>query len=71
VPDVPGVCDDAAGLRAAKARLRELLAGRDAELAALRALVAGLQAQLADLAARAGQNSKNSSRPPSSDGLGA
>jgi len=68
VPDVPGVSDDAAGLRAAKARLRELLAGRDAEL---RALVAGLQVQLADLAARAGQNSKNSSRPPSSDGLGA
>ena len=68
MPDVPGVSDDAAGLRAAKARLRELLAGRDAEL---RALVAGLQVQLADLAARAGQNSKNSSRPPSSDGLGA
>ncbi len=28
-----------------------------------------LQAQVADLAARAGQNSKNSSKPPSSDGL--
>ncbi len=51
------------------ARLRELLAERDAEVAALRELVAGLQAQVADLAAKAGQNSKNSSKPPSSDGL--
>jgi hypothetical protein len=66
-PDVPG---DAAGLRAANARLRELLAERDAQVAGLRALVADLQAQVAELAARAGQNSKNSSRPPSSDGLG-
>ena len=40
-------------------------------IAALRALVASaeLQAHVADLAARVGQNSKNSSRPPSSDGL--
>jgi transposase len=67
VPDVPG---DAAGLRAANARLRELLAERDAQVAELRALVAGLQAQVAELAARAGRNSKKSSRPPSSDGLG-
>ena len=59
-----------AGLRAANARLRELLAERDAEVADLRALVADLQAQVAELAARAGQNSKNSSRPPSQDGLG-
>ena len=59
----------AAELRAANARLRELLAERDAEVADLRALVAGLQAQVADLAARVRQNSKNSSRPPSSDGL--
>jgi hypothetical protein len=64
---VPG---DAAGLRAANARLRDLLAERDAQVAELRALVADLQAQVAELAARAGQNSKNSSRPPSSDGLG-
>ena len=34
------------------------------------ALVADLQAQVADLAAKVKQNSKNSSRPPSSDGLG-
>ena len=64
-------------MRAANARLRELLAGRDAEIAALRArvaqaegLVADLREQVAELAARVGQNSSNSSKPPSSDGLG-
>jgi transposase len=69
VSDALAVPGDEAGLRASNARLRELLAERDAEVAGLRALVAGLQAQVADLAARAGQNSKNSSRPPSQDGL--
>ena len=69
-----------AGLRAANARLRELLAERDAHIAQLlaqaaqvdelQALVADLRAQVADLAARVKQNSKNSSKPPSSDGLG-
>ena len=69
-----------AGLRAANARLRELLAERDAHIAQLlaqaaqldelQARVAELQAQVADLMARVKQNSKNSSKPPSSDGLG-
>ncbi len=69
-----------AGLRAANARLRELLEERDAHIAQLlaqvaqadelQALVAELRAQVADLAARVKQNSKNSSKPPSSDGLG-
>jgi hypothetical protein len=54
VPDAPAVPGDEAGLRAANARLRELLAERDAEVAGLRVLVAELQAQVADLAARAG-----------------
>jgi transposase len=77
VSDTPGVADDAAGLRAANARLRGLLVQRDAEItglraegAELRAQVAKLQEQVADLAAGVGQNSKNSSKPPSSDGLG-
>jgi len=80
VSDTPGVPGDVAGLRAANARLRELLGERDAEMAGLRARlaevtglreqVAVLQAQVADLAARVRQNSKNSSKPPSSDGLG-
>jgi transposase len=32
-------------------------------------LIAGLQAEVADLKRRLAQNSRNSSRPPSSDGL--
>ena len=74
MPGVPGGGDD--GLRAANARLRELLAGRDAriaeqdaEIAVLREALAGLQSQVADLAAQVKTNSRNSSKPPSSDGL--
>ena len=69
-----------AGLRMANTRLRVLLAERDAHIAhllaqaaqvdELQALVAELQAQVTDLAARVKQTSKNSSKPPSSDGLG-
>ena len=58
MPEVPCVPDDAAGLRAANARLRELLAerderiaGQDAEIAVLREQLSGLQSQVADLAA--------------------
>jgi transposase len=69
VPETPGVPDSGdAGLRAASTRLRELLAERDAEIAALRDLVAALQSQVADLAAQVKVNSRNSSKPPSSDG---
>jgi transposase len=84
VPDTPPVPGDAAGLRAANARLRELLAerdaqigelglqvaARDAEIAGLREQLEQLAAQVAELAARVTKNSKNSSKPPSSDGLG-
>jgi transposase len=69
VPEIPAVPDDAAGLRAANARLRELLAERDAEVAVLREQLSGLQSQVADLVARVASNSRNSSKPPSSDGL--
>ena len=72
---MPGVPDNAAGLRAANARLREFLAERDARIeeqaaenAALRELVTALQSQVADLAAQVKANSRNSSKPPSSDG---
>jgi hypothetical protein len=71
VPETPGVPDSDAGLRAANARLRELLAERDtriaeqdAEVAVPREHLAGLQSQVADLAARMKANSRNSSRPP-------
>jgi len=76
VPEIPSVPDDAAGLRAANARLRELLeersariAEQDAEIAELREALAGLEAQVEALAAQAKTNSRNSSKPPSSDGL--
>jgi transposase len=76
VPEIPGVPGSDAGLRAANARLRELLAERDAriaeqgaEIVVLREALAGLQAQVADLAAQVRTNSRNSSKPPSSDGL--
>lgn len=43
------------------------LAERDARIAQLEALVATLAARVAELEARLGQNSSNSSKPPSSD----
>lgn len=80
-PGEPAVlAETVAGLRAANARLRELLAERGGLIADLRAQAAEagelreqiglLRQQVADLAARVQQNSRNSSRPPSQDGLG-
>jgi transposase len=77
VPEIPGVPDSGdGGLRAANTRLRELLAQRDArieeqaaEIALLREALAGLQSQVEGLAAQVKANSRNSSKPPSSDGL--
>jgi transposase len=79
VPEVPAVPGNAAGLRAANARLRGLLAERDAEIAVLREQnseiavlresLAALQAQVEGLAAQVKASSRNSSKPPSSDGL--
>ena len=68
-------------LRAANARLRQVIEAKDTEIAALRsshqaqldvlrAQVAALAAQVAGLQARVRQSSRNSSRPPSSDGPG-
>jgi len=68
VPGTPAA-DDAAGLRAANSRLRELLAERDAENALLREELAALRVQVEGLAAQVKSNSRNSSKPPSSDGL--
>jgi hypothetical protein len=78
VPDEPAA-GDAGGLRAANARLRALLAERDAEIAVLRGQLGeltapraeafGLRERAADLTARVGMNSQNSSKPPSSDGM--
>ena len=68
MPETPAA-DDAAGLRAANVRLRELLAGRDGRIAALEEQLAGLGAQVEALAAQVKLNSRNSSKPPSPDGL--
>lgn len=81
VPDVPPVLDEVAALRAANARLRQVVEAKDVEIAALRTShqaqldalrgqVAVLTAEVADLRSQVGKNSRNSSRPPSSDGPG-
>ena len=49
------------------AELREQVAERDARIAQLLAKVEALTARVEELEARLGQNSRNSSRPPSSD----
>ena len=70
MPEVTGVPDSGdAGLRGANARLRELLAERDAQIGVLLEQVAVLQSQVEGLAAQVKSNSRNSGRPPSSDGL--
>jgi transposase len=53
------------------ARLEDALAERDAKLAELVELVAKLTGQIEKLTEQLAQNSKNSHRPPSSDGPGA
>jgi hypothetical protein len=74
------VPDEVAALRAANARLRAVIEAKDTEIAALRAShqaqlgalraqVTALAAEVAELRARLGQNSRNSSKPPSSEGL--
>lgn len=79
--DVPPVPDEVAALRAANARLRQVVEARHTEIAALRvshqaqldvlrAQVAALAAEVADLRAQVRQNSRNSSKPPSQDGPG-
>ena len=77
MPDEP-VPDDAAGLRAANARLRGLLADRDAEVAALRAGLDAtlererrLELRLAELERRPGMDSSDSGTPSSKERIGA
>jgi transposase len=79
VPDVPPVPDEAAALRAANARLRQVVEAKDTEIAALRtshqaqldvlrSQVAVLTARVTELQAQVGRSSRNSSQPPSQDG---
>ena len=54
--------------RCSYGELEALLAERDALIAGQAARIAELEAVVAELRARLGQNSRNSSKPPSSDG---
>ena len=76
MPDVPPAPDVVAALRAANARLREVIGAKDAEVVVLRAHLEACQAQLVELRAgvealraRLRQNPRNSSKPPSAEGL--
>lgn len=76
VPDVPPAPDEVAALRAANARLREVIEAKDTEAGVLRGVVEAYQGQLEELRAevealrdRLRQNPRNSSRPPSAEGL--
>ena len=63
VPDVPPARDEISALRA-------VIEEKDAEISVLREQVEALSAQMAELRARLGKNPRNSSQPPSSEGLG-
>ena len=83
MPDVPPAPDEVAALRAANARLREVIEAKDTEIGALRAHLEAYRAQLEAaqaqleelraeveaLRARLRQNPRNSSQPPSAEGL--
>lgn len=85
MPDVPCAPDDVSGLRAANARLREVIEAKDTEIAALRAavqagtaalarqgrLVRDLELRVAELERRMRMDSGNSSVPPSKDDIAA
>jgi hypothetical protein len=83
VPDDPSASDDElAALRAANARLREVVEAKDIEIAALHAameagqarqaeLVRRLELRVAELERRVRMDSGNSSTPPSKEPLGA
>jgi hypothetical protein len=85
VPDVPSAPDEAASLRAANARLRQVVEAKDTEIASLRAsldaeaaararqgrLIRDLELRVAELERRARADSTNSSVPPSKDDIAA
>ena len=76
MPDVPPAPDEVAALRAANARLREVIEAKDTEVVVLRTHLEAYRAQLEELRAevealraRLRQNPRNSSKPPSAEGL--
>src|SRR5712691_7788070 len=70
VPDADPLPGEIAALRAANARLREVVEAKDTEVSVLRAQLEALAGEVAALRARLGATSRNSSKPPSADGLG-
>jgi transposase len=76
MPDVPPAPDEVAALRVANDRLRQVVEAKDTEVAVLRAQLEAYQVQLEELRAevealrdRLRQNPRNSSKPPSAEGL--
>ena len=67
-PAEPSVAALLAALAERDRQLTELQAERDRQLAERDRVIAGLLARVADLERRLGQNSRNSNRPPSSEG---
>ena len=66
MPSAPG---EVAALRVANARLRQVIEAKDTEMLVLREQLEVLRAEVAELRARLGASSRNSSKPPSADGL--
>jgi transposase len=64
-----GVVERLERLQLENARLREQLVEREVRVAELEAVNASLAARLADLEERVGRNPRNSSMPPSAEGL--
>ena len=68
-PSAAALAAENAELKAENAELNARLAERDRTVSELKAEIAALKEQLAELLGRLGKNSRNSSKPPSSDGL--
>ncbi|MHB1431448.1 MAG: DUF6444 domain-containing protein [Streptosporangiaceae bacterium] len=76
MPGVPPALDEVAALRAAHPRLRDVIEAKDTEIGVLRSVIEAFQGQMEErraevevLRARLRQSPRNSSQPPSAEGL--
>ena len=67
MPHLPSTPDEAAALRVANARPRQVIEAKDTEVLVLREQLEVLRAEAAALRARRGASSRNSSKPPSAE----